>query len=88
MNRRDHAETDLGCAAYLVVKGFPLRGLHQCGHNRFAFLFDAAAGDAVSGYLNGDCVPARVLVEAQKDLKDRLYAEKRNGDSSEHTSHR
>ncbi len=83
-HRNDYTETDLGCAAYLVVKGFPLRGLRQCGRNRFAFLFDATAGDAVVGYRNGDCVPAQELVESQKYLKSVLYSEKnRNGNSAD-----
>ncbi len=83
MENHEHRESDLGAAAFLVVRGFRLLGLVANGGGRFSFRFadpDGAAAEAAMGYLQGESVPARALIAAQKDLKNLLYAQKRNGD--------
>ena len=79
---REHVESDLGTAAFLVVRGFRLLGLMHNGGGRYAFRFDdpnEKASEAALSYLQGECVPARALVAAEKDLKTLLYTRKGNG---------
>ncbi len=90
MNRRnhegkrpmEHLESDLGTAAFLIVRGFPLLGLTPLSGGRFGFRFGDSEGTAhraALSYLQGQCVPAKALVEAQKTLKTLLYTQKGNG---------
>ena len=75
----EHLEHDLGTAAFLVVRGFKLIGLQRKGGQRYAFCFDdpdCRASSVAALYFQGDPVPARSLVNAERDLKTRLYAEK------------
>jgi len=79
---REHVESDLGTAAFLVVRGFRLLGLMPNGGGRYAFRFDDSnekASEAALSYMQGECVPARALVAAEKDLKTLLYTRKGNG---------
>jgi hypothetical protein len=78
----EHVQSDLGTAAFLVVRGFRLLGLAQDGRGRFQFRFDDSddrAANAALGYLQGESVPARALIAAEKDLKTLLYSMNGNG---------
>lgn len=91
MENHEHHESDLGAAAFLVVRGFRLLGLAANDGKRFSFRFadpDGAAAEAAMAYLQGDSAPARALISAQKDLKNLLYARKRNGDGDGHYKQR
>lgn len=77
---REHLESDLGTAAFLVVRGFRLLGLVPNGGRRYAFRFEGTAAEAALAYLQAETVPARALMDAQKNLKTLLYARKRDGD--------
>lgn len=81
----EHLECDLGTAAFLVVRGFPLLGLQHLNGSRFGFRFgDPAgkAGAAAMSYLQGESVPAKQLVAAERDLKTLLYSEKGCGNGN------
>jgi len=85
----EHLQTDLGTAAFLVVRGFRLLGLAPDGRGRFMFRFDDPddrAASAALGYLQGESVPARALIAAEKDLKTLLYS--RNGNGHGYHKHR
>lgn len=85
----EHLQSDLGIAAFLVVRGFRLLGLTADGRGRFMFRFDdpenRAAGVAMA-YLQGESMPARALIAAEKDLKTLLYS--RNGNGHGYHKHR
>jgi hypothetical protein len=79
MKNKTFMESDLGAAAFLVVRGFKLIDLVRVGSERYGFCFDDAVGNAAEaamGYLQGECVSARELVAAEKNLKGLLYAKK------------
>lgn len=79
---REHLESDLGTAAFLIVRGFRLLGLVPNGSGRYAFRFEDGgekAGGTAMAYLQGATVSARALMDAQKTLKTLLYSRK-NGD--------
>ena len=68
----EHVESDLGIAAFLMAKGHQLLGLVQIG-DRYAFRFadeDGDASRAALAYIQGESIPARSLIAAEKDLKD------------------
>ena len=78
----EHQESDLGTAAFMQVRGFRLLSLSPLGGGRLAFRFadpDGAAAQDGLAYLQGESVPARSLISAEKDLKTLLYAQKGNG---------
>lgn len=78
----DHIESDIGTAAYLSACGFVLLDLVSVGPNRYAFRFadpNLNASNAAHNYLAGAQAEAKALVDALRTLKDRLYAEKGNG---------
>lgn len=80
--QREHLEADLGTAAFLVVRGFRLLGLAPNGNGRYAFRFadsDGKVGEAGLAYLQGESVPAKALIAAEKDLKTLLYSKKGDG---------
>jgi hypothetical protein len=83
----DHLEDDLPTAAFLIVKGFKLLGVVPGARGHYAFRFEDTEGKAKQGaisYLQGDVVPARDFVAAEKNLKTVLYSAKdRNGNSNE-----
>ena len=77
-------ESDLGAAAFLVVRGFRLLELVASDGQRYEFCFEDSEGkaaDAVMGYLQGECVSARELIAAEKNLKSVLYAKKSGRES-------
>jgi hypothetical protein len=86
-----HLEFDLGAAAFLIVRGFPLVSLEpDPSGRRFAFRFDDSQGAVRSAsldYFRGAGAPARDLITAEKYLKSLLYAVKplRNGHGNEYT---
>ena len=88
----EHQESDLGTAAFLQVRGFRLLGLSPLGGRRWGFRFADPNGDAAQAalaYLQGESVPARSLISAEKDLKTLLYSEKGNGNGNrKHSSYR
>jgi hypothetical protein len=65
--------TDLGRAAFLVVKGHQLRAVVGRGRRSFVFAYSAAE-DAASYYL-GAVIPARAFASAIRDLKALLVSE-------------
>lgn len=78
----EYVHSDLGTAAFLVVRGFRLLGLTPDGRGRFMFRFDDPENKATAAsmaYLQGDSVPARALIAAEKDLKTLLYSSNGNG---------
>ena len=80
----EHFESDLGVAAFLMVRGYRLLGLDAPeGSSRLVFRFadpKRLAAEAVLHYLDGENALARAIVEAEKTLKSLLYREKnRNG---------
>ena len=77
----EHLESDLGKAAFLIVKGFRVLGLTDVGRGRYAFRFENGedAAKATLGYMQGEAVSAKALISAEKDLKSLLYATKGNG---------
>jgi len=83
---REHLEGDLPTAAFLIVKGFKLRGVVPGARGHYAFRFEDAEGNAAHvamSYLQGDLVSARDFVAAEKNLKTVLYSAKgRNGNSN------
>jgi hypothetical protein len=86
----EHFEDDLGIAAFLVVRGFKLLGLKPGNRGHYSFRFDDSAGTAketAMSYLQGESVPARDLISAEKNLKAFLYSAKgtRNGNRNENT---
>jgi hypothetical protein len=81
-NVDEHLESDLGTAAFLVVRGFPLLGLKRIGGSRFGFRFADPRGEAsgtAMAYLRGEAAPAKMLFAAERDLKTLLYSQKGNG---------
>lgn len=79
MNQKMFYESDLGAAAFLIVRGFRLLDLVAGDGQRYRFCFEDAEGkaaDAVMGYLQGECVSGRELIAAEKSLKSLLYAKK------------
>ncbi len=85
---REHLESDLGTAAFLVVRRFRLLGLMPNGGGRYAFRFDDPDGTATEEameYLQGASVPAKALVSAERDLKTLLYSRKRDGNGRKTT---
>jgi hypothetical protein len=79
---KDHVETDIGTAAYLTACGFPLLDLVSVGPNRYAFRFadpDSTAEETARNYFAGAPAEAKALVDTLRNLKDRLYAVKGNG---------
>jgi hypothetical protein len=89
--RTEHLESDLGTAAYLVVRDFRLLGVVPEGGGRFAFRFDDPDGTAASAtmaYLQGEAVPAKALLDAQKALKTLLYSQKNGNGYGNATKHR
>jgi len=79
-------ESDLGIAAFLVVRGFVLVDLVDSGGGRLSFIFDDTAGNAAEasmGFVRGESVSAREFVAAEKRLKHLLYSKKdeRNGNA-------
>jgi hypothetical protein len=86
---REHLEADLGTASFLVVRGFRLLGLTQNSAGRYSFRFENREGkaeEAALDYLQGESVPAKALIAAERDLKTLLYGKKRgygNGGHSE-----
>jgi hypothetical protein len=84
---KEYRESDLGIAAYLVVKGFPILGLERVNGRRYAFRFEDENGQtacAAVAYLRDDCVSARQLVGAMKDLKTMLYSKHEYGDGDDY----
>lgn len=80
MEDREHIESDLGTAAYLLSRNFKLLGLQTSDGRRYFFRFSDPSGKAegeVVGYLTGTTVVAREIVDAQKTLKTILYNKKR-----------
>ncbi len=74
---KEYLQHDLGTAAFLVVKGFRFLGLVNKGGGRYAFRFadeDGRAAETSLGYMQGESVPARALIAAEKDLKTALYS--------------
>ena len=87
----ERQEPDLGTAAFLQVRGFRLLGLAPLGGGRWAFRFadpDGKASQAALAYLQGESVPARALIAAEKDLKTLLYSQKGNGNGNSRYSAR
>jgi hypothetical protein len=90
-NATDYLQFDLGCAAYLVTRGFRLLGLTETerrrdGRVRYAFRFagsNGAAEAAALDYLRGGSAPAKTLVDAEKALKTLLYGS-RDGNGTGH----
>ena len=86
---REHLEDDLPTAAFLLVRGFKLIGVVPGARGHYSFQFEDVDGRAkqiAMGYLQGDLVPARDFVAAEKNLKTVLYSAKgRNGHSNEDT---
>ncbi len=79
MNNKCFMESDLGAAAFLVVRGFRLIDLVRVGSERYSFQFEDSMGNAAEaemGYLQGESVSARDLIAAEKNLKALLYAKK------------
>jgi hypothetical protein len=88
METREHIEADLGTAAFLVVRGFRLLGLTQnSASGRYSFRFEnaeAKAEEAALDYLQGESVPAKALIAAERDLKTLLYGKKRGTGNGGH----
>lgn len=88
LENNEHIQSDLGTAAFLVVRRFSLLGLKLVGTGRFGFRFrdpEGGAAAAAMAYLRGDSVPAKQLIAAERDLKTLLYSKKNgneNGKSS------
>src|SRR6266404_9202489 len=62
-----HEESDLGTAAFLVVRGNRLEGLTPVDGRRYAFRFmdpEGTAPGAALAYLAGESVPAKALIAA------------------------
>ena len=86
----EHLESDLGTAAFLVVRGFRLVGLTPHGGARYAFRFadpDSKAAGAAMDYLGGDTASAKAIIDAEKTLKTLLYTRK-NGEGYGNQSNR
>lgn len=91
MSQREHLESDLGTAAFLVVRNFRLLGLVPNGGNRYAFRFadpDDKASETAMAYLQGESVPAKALIAAEKNLKTLLYSIRGNGNERHRQDHR
>jgi len=65
--------SDLGEAAFLLTRGFGLKGTEQVGPTRIVFIFDAAAKPAALGFWNSEPVPARQFFDAIRDVKTMLF---------------
>jgi hypothetical protein len=79
MNEKVFFESDLGAAAFLIVRGFRLLELIGTEGQRYRFCFEDTEGkaaDAVMGYLQGESVSGRELIAAEKSLKSQLYGKK------------
>lgn len=79
MTTVEYLESDLGTAAFLVVRGFRLLGVEPLDRGRLAFRFADESGkakDAALEFLSGASVVARDFVAAEKNLKTVLYSTK------------
>jgi hypothetical protein len=79
MNEKVFFESDLGAAAFLIVRGFRLLELVGTEGQRYRFCFEDTEGkaaNAVMSYLQGESVSGRELIAAEKSLKSLLYAKK------------
>jgi hypothetical protein len=92
--KNEHLQPDFGTAAFLPARGFRLLGLSAINGRRYGFGFadsEKKAREAALCYLQGDSVPARRLIEAEKSLKTMLYSAKdgnwnENGEKHEYES--
>jgi hypothetical protein len=78
VTQRDHLESDLYQAAYLIARGIPLNELQPIG-SRIIFAFDNSDGQAaaaVKEYAQGASLPARDFAHALVETKTRLYQAK------------
>jgi|ERR1035438_2465037 hypothetical protein len=79
----NYDSSDLGTAAFLVVKGLQLLGATPDAEGRrylFRFVDPHSQGQALAmAYQSGEAVPARDIVAAEKNLKSVLYSVKGNG---------
>jgi len=83
---KEHCESDLNVASFLLAKGVDLLGLRLDGRGRYAFRFandDHRATDAAVAFVRGDVVSAKALIAAQRDLKGLIYSRTRE-DGDEH----
>ena len=77
----EHIESDLGTAAFLLVRGVELLGLKTISPRRYGFRFadkDGIAGRTALAYMRGEAAPARELFAAEKSLKTLLYSQRDN----------
>jgi hypothetical protein len=84
----DHMESDIGAAAFLLVRGFKVTGLKQIGPHRYGFCFadsGRTAAKEVQGYFAGATAQAKALLDSLRNLKDQLYAQKANGNGHAET---
>ena len=65
----EYATTDLGLAAFLVVRGYPLTGLAGVAGARRIFLFPPEAAVEAAPFYRRATVPARDYFTAVRDLK-------------------
>jgi hypothetical protein len=86
----NHTESDIGAAAFLLTRGFKLVGLTRLGPHRYGFCFsdpDNSAAQETRSYFDGATAEAKALLDSLRDLKNRLYAEKANGNGNETRTH-
>lgn len=80
----NHIEPDISAASFLIVKGCKLEGLEPIGRFRYGFRFsNPRAASLVQDFYNHAECSARDFAAALRDLKDRLYQQKRieNGET-------
>lgn len=64
-----YTTTDLGLAAFLIVRGYPLTGLAGVPGGRRVFLFPPGAAGEGPAFYQKATVPARDYFTAVRDLK-------------------
>lgn len=76
---KEHIESDIGVASFLLTRGFKLTGMERLGPNRYGFRFSDpgnTAADQTQSYFSGALAEAKALLDAQRNLKSQLYAVK------------
>jgi hypothetical protein len=65
----DYTTSDLGLAAFLIVRGYPLTDVGGAPGGRRTFHFPVSAHEEAGGFYRGAAVPARTYANALRDLK-------------------
>jgi hypothetical protein len=65
----EYATTDLGLAAFLIVRGYPLTGLAGAPGGRRLFIFPPDAAGEGPAFYQKAMIPARDYFTAVRDLK-------------------